>query len=67
VKQIEGSVYSFGTERGYHIEFIEKQQLLSRPTSLVESGMYLTPLHNRLRAVGTVELGGLHLVFLKPN
>ena len=48
------------TERGYHIEFIEKQRLLTRPTSLVESGMYLTPLHNRLRAVGTVELGGLH-------
>ena len=48
------------TERGYHIEYIEKQKLLSRPTSLVESGMYLTPLHDRIRAVGTVELGGLH-------
>jgi len=60
VKQIEGQSILLETERGYHIEFIEKQQLLSRPTSLVESGMYLTPLHNRLRAVGTVELGGLH-------
>ena len=60
VKQIEGQSIPLETERGYHIEFIEKQQLLSRPTSLVESGMYLTPLHNRLRAVGTVELGGLH-------
>ena len=60
VKQIEGQFIPLETERGYHIEFIEKQQLLSRPTSLVESGMYLTPLHNRLRAVGTVELGGLH-------
>ena len=60
VKQIEGQFIPLETERGYHIEFIGKQQLLSRPTSLVESGMYLTPLHNRLRAVGTVELGGLH-------
>ena len=60
VKQIEGQFIPLETERGYHIEFIEKQQLLSLPTCLVESGMYLTPLHNRLRAVGTVELGGLH-------
>ena len=60
VRQIEGRFIPLETERGYHIEFIEKQELLSRPTSLVESGMYLTPLHNRLRAVGTVELGGLH-------
>jgi len=60
VKQIEGQFIPLETERGYHIEFIEKQRLLTRPTSLVESGMYLTPLHNRLRAVGTVELGGLH-------
>ena len=60
VKQIEGQFIPLETERGYHIEFIEKQQLLTRPTSLVESGMYLTPLHNRLRAVGTAELGGLH-------
>jgi len=60
VKKIEGQFIPLETERGYHIEFIEKQKLLSRPTSLVESGMYLTPLHNRLRAVGTVELGGLH-------
>ena len=60
VKQIEGQFIPLETERGYHIEFIKKNELLSRPTSLVESGMYLTPLHNRLRAVGTVELGGLH-------
>ena len=60
IKQIEGSFIPLETERGYHIEYIEKQKLLSRPTSLVESGMYLTPLHDRIRAVGTVELGGLH-------
>ena len=60
VRQIEGRFIPLETERGYHIEFIEKQELLSRPTSLVESGVYLTPLYNRLRAVGTVELGGLH-------
>ena len=60
IKQIEGSFIPLETERGYHIEYIEKQKLLSRPISLVESGMYLTPLHDRIRAVGTVELGGLH-------
>ena len=60
VKQIEGQFIPLETERGYHIEFIEKNKLISRPTSLVESGIYLTPLHKRLRAAGTVELGGLH-------
>ena len=47
------------TERGYHLEFICDKPLLSRPVSPIEFGFYLTPLGNRLRAAGTVELGGL--------
>ena len=47
VRQIEGQFIPLETERGYHIEFIEKQQLLSRPTCLVESG---TVSYTHLRA-----------------
>ena len=60
VKQIEGKFIPLETERGYHVEFPNTTQLLNRPTSLVESGMYLTPMNERIRAAGTVELGGLN-------
>tara|TARA_Y100000768_G_C23912705_1_gene650761 strand:+ start:111 stop:1028 length:918 start_codon:yes stop_codon:yes gene_type:complete len=58
VKQLEGKAIPLETERGYHIEFLEQQDLLSRPISLVESGTYLTPLDYGIRAAGTVELAG---------
>lgn len=48
------------TERGYHLEFACETPLLSRPVSPIEFGFYLTPIGNRLRAAGTVELGGLN-------
>jgi D-amino-acid dehydrogenase len=33
---------------------------LSRPVAPIRFGVYLTPMTGRLRAAGTVELGGLH-------
>lgn len=47
------------TERGYHLEFPVDTPLLTRPVCPIDLGFYMTPLAGRLRAAGTVELGGL--------
>ncbi|KPQ05193.1 MAG: D-amino-acid dehydrogenase [Rhodobacteraceae bacterium HLUCCA12] len=48
------------TERGYHLEFdlADRAIPLTRPICPERFGFYLTPLSGRLRAAGTVELGG---------
>lgn len=46
-------------ERGYHIEYAMDLPPLSRPVCPVSFGVYATPMAGRLRAAGTVELGGL--------
>jgi D-amino-acid dehydrogenase len=46
-------------ERGYHVLFPEDGHRLNSPVCDPESGFYLTPLGEGLRAAGTVELGGL--------
>lgn len=49
------------TERGYHLEFDMPldMQPLTRPVCPLTHGFYFTPLEGRLRAAGTVELGGV--------
>jgi D-amino-acid dehydrogenase len=47
------------TERGYHAEWDMARPRLSRPVCPVARGFYLCPMTGRLRAAGTVELGGL--------
>jgi D-amino-acid dehydrogenase len=47
------------TERGYHLEWLMPEPRLARPACPVARGFYLSPMAGRLRAVGTVELGGL--------
>ncbi len=47
------------TERGYHAEWDMPAPRLSRPACVTEAGFYLCPMDGRLRAAGTVELGGL--------
>lgn len=49
------------TERGYHLEFDlpDAAQPLSRPLCPTRHGFYFTPMDGRLRAAGTVELGGV--------
>lgn len=47
------------TERGYHVLFPESGDLLGAPTCYHEHGFYMTPTGEGMRAVGTVELGGL--------
>jgi D-amino-acid dehydrogenase len=47
------------TERGYHAEWDMEAPLLSRPSAMVARGFYLCPMAGRMRAAGTVELGGI--------
>ncbi len=47
------------TERGYHINFKGMENLISRPVIFLDRGFGMTPMNEGLRAVGTVELGGL--------
>ena len=47
------------TERGYHVHFKNKDKLISRPVIFLDRGFGMTPMNDGLRAVGTVELGGL--------
>ena len=58
VNQLENKSIPLETERGYHLEFLGTQEYLTRPTCLIDSGMYLTPLEYGIRAAGTVELAG---------
>ena len=50
---------SLDTERGYHVHFKEMEHLISRPVIFLDRGFGMTPMNQGLRAVGTVELGGL--------
>ncbi len=47
------------TERGYHVHFKGMEDLISRPVIFLDRGFGMTPMNQGLRAVGTVELGGL--------
>ena len=47
------------TERGYHVHFKGMEHLISRPVNFLDRGFGMTPMNQGLRAVGTVELGGL--------
>ena len=47
------------TERGYHVHFKNSDTLIKRPVCSFDSGVYLSPMDQGLRAAGTVELGGL--------
>jgi len=47
------------TERGYHVHFKKKDNLIKRPVIFLDRGFGITPMNQGLRAVGTVELGGL--------
>ena len=54
-----GEKIPLDTERGYHVHFKNKDHLISRPVIFLDRGFGLTPMNQGLRAVGTVELGGL--------
>lgn len=47
------------TERGYHVQYRQHANLLSRPVGWADAGLYATPTDVGLRFAGTVELAGL--------
>tara|TARA_Y100001960_G_scaffold76587_1_gene81749 strand:- start:143 stop:1402 length:1260 start_codon:yes stop_codon:yes gene_type:complete len=54
-----GEKIPLDTERGYHVHFKDMSHLISRPVIFLDRGFGMTPMNQGLRAVGTVELGGL--------
>ena len=54
-----GEKIPLDTERGFHVHFKGKENLISRPVIFLDRGFGMTPMNQGLRAVGTVELGGL--------
>ena len=55
-----GEKIPLDTERGYHVHFKKMDHLISRPVIFLDRGFGMTPMNQGLRAVGTVELGGLN-------
>ncbi len=55
-----GEKIPLDTERGYHVHFKDMDNLISRPVIFLDRGFGITPMSQGLRAVGTVELGGLN-------
>ncbi len=55
-----GEKIPLDTERGYHVHFKGQDHLISRPVIFLDRGFGMTPMNQGLRAVGTVELGGLN-------
>ena len=54
-----GEKIPLDTERGYHVHFKNMEKLLTRPVIFLDRGFGMTPMSQGMRAVGTVELGGL--------
>ncbi len=55
-----GEKIPLDTERGYHVHFKNMDNLIKRPVIFLDRGFGMTPMNQGLRAVGTVELGGLN-------
>ena len=55
-----GEKIPLDTERGYHVHFKGMDKLITRPVIFLDKGFGMTPMSQGLRAVGTVELGGLN-------
>jgi|TARA_B100001093_G_scaffold517814_1_gene600527 D-amino-acid dehydrogenase len=54
-----GEKIPLDTERGYHVHYKKMDHLLKRPVIFLDRGFGMTPMNQGLRAVGTVEFGGL--------
>lgn len=55
-----GDAVPLETERGYHLEYPLPSPPVSRPCCPADLAFYMTPMVNRLRVAGTVELGSLN-------
>ncbi len=52
-----GENFPMIAERGYHLMYNDYKNIISRPISIVNQGMYYIPMDEGLRAAGTVEIG----------
>ncbi|MEM7561593.1 MAG: FAD-dependent oxidoreductase [Pseudomonadota bacterium] len=58
IKGLQMASIPLDTERGYHVQYSDKQHLVSRPVSWQQAGFYATPTLRGLRFAGTVEIAG---------
>ncbi len=61
-KSIRGSgseQLPLGTERGYHVQYAQHEDLLSRPIGFADQGFYASPMNQGLRLAGVVEIDAL--------
>lgn len=61
-REIRGSgaeALPLDTERGYHLMFGSRRDLVSRPVGWAKAGFYATPMRQGLRIAGTVEIAGI--------
>ncbi len=54
-----GDNFPLDVERGYHIVFEGKKDLITHPIGWAKTGFYITPMEDGIRAAGTVEIAGL--------
>ena len=54
-----GDSFPLDVERGYHIIFESKKDLITHPIGWAKMGFYMTPMEDGIRAAGTVEIAGL--------
>ncbi len=55
-----GDDFPLDTERGYHVVFQNKNDLISRSVGWAKTGFYMTPMEDGIRAAGTVEIAGIN-------
>ncbi len=58
IKGVGTSQLPLDTERGYHVQYRDRQSLLTRPVCWNAAGFYATPTDEGLRFAGTVEIAG---------
>ena len=54
-----GDNFPLDVERGYHIVFESKNNLITHPIGWAKTSFYMTPMEDGIRAAGTVEIAGL--------
>ena len=52
-----------GAERGYHVLYRNRGNLVNRPVGWAEAGYYATPMSDGLRVAGTVEINAIDAPF----
>ena len=54
-----GDYFPLNIERGYHITFESKNNLITHPIGWAKNSFYMTPMDDGIRAAGTVEIASM--------